>query len=99
MNGVPTPKVGLGESRAPSAGVGLAGWVLGKLRGKLRGAPKAAPRLSIVERISLAPRQSLALIEAEGRRFLVATSQEGTPCLYPLGSETGNNANEAWRVL
>jgi flagellar biogenesis protein FliO len=95
MNSAPTLKVQIGESRAPFAGVGLAGWLLGKLRG----VPKAAPRLSVVEQISLAPRQSLALIEVEGRRFLVATSQEGAPCLYPLGSEAGNSANEAWRVL
>jgi flagellar biogenesis protein FliO len=95
MNGAPLLKVQLGEFRAPVSGGGLVGWLLGKLRG----VPKAAPRLSIVERISLAPRQSLALIEAEGRRFLVATSQEGTPCLYPLNPEAGNGANEAWRGL
>jgi hypothetical protein len=40
-----------------------------------------------VERIALAPRQSLALIEAEGRRFLVATSPEGAPAFYPLDGE------------
>lgn len=38
----------------------------------------------MLERISLAPRQSLALVEADGRRFLVATSAEGTPAFYPL---------------
>jgi flagellar biosynthetic protein FliP len=37
-----------------------------------------------VERIALAPRQSLALVEAEGRRFLVATSPEGAPTFYAL---------------
>ena len=59
---------------------GLAGWLLGKLRGSRR----PAPRLAVLERISLAPRQSLALVEADGRRFLVATSAEGTPAFYPL---------------
>jgi len=59
---------------------GVAGWLLGRLRG-LRPAP---PRLAVLERITLAPRQSLALVEAEGRRFLVATSPEGTPAFYPL---------------
>ena len=59
---------------------GLAGWLLGRLRGGGR----SAPRLELVERIALAPRQSLALVEAEGRRFLVATSPEGAPAFYPL---------------
>jgi flagellar biogenesis protein FliO len=42
------------------------------------------PRLALLERIALAPRQSLALVEAEGRRFLVATSPEGAPAFYAL---------------
>jgi Flagellar biosynthesis protein, FliO len=60
----------------------LARWLIDKLRRE----PKPRPRLSLVERIPLAPRQSLVLIEAEGRRFLVATSQEGSPSFYPLDS-------------
>jgi flagellar biogenesis protein FliO len=59
---------------------GLAGWLLGRLRGGGRN----APRLALVERIALGPRQSLALIEAEGRRFLVATSAEGSPSFCAL---------------
>jgi hypothetical protein len=59
---------------------GLAGWLLMRLR-VVRRAP---PRLTVLERIALAPRQSLALVEAEGRRFLVATSPEGTPAFYAL---------------
>ncbi|MGA9069823.1 MAG: flagellar biosynthetic protein FliO [Terracidiphilus sp.] len=59
---------------------GLAGWLLGRLRARRRG----APRLELLERIALAPRQSLALVEAEGRRFLVATSPEGAPAFYAL---------------
>jgi flagellar biogenesis protein FliO len=59
---------------------GLAGWLLGRLR-VARG---REPRLAVLERIALAPRQSLALVEAEGRRFLVATSPEGTPAFYAL---------------
>jgi len=38
----------------------------------------------LLERIALAPRQSLALVEAKGRRFLVATSPEGAPAFYAL---------------
>jgi len=70
------------EASKPTA-VGLGGWVLEQLRGSSRG----RPRLTLVERISLAPKQSLALVEAEGRRFLVATSAEGTPVFYPLDTE------------
>jgi flagellar biogenesis protein FliO len=59
---------------------GLAGWLLTRLRARGR----RQPRLELVERIALAPRQSLALVEAEGRRFLVATSPEGAPAFYAL---------------
>jgi flagellar biogenesis protein FliO len=59
---------------------GLAGWLLERLRGSRR----QRPRLALLERISLAPRQSLALVEAEGCRFLVATSPEGAPAFYAL---------------
>ena len=52
--------------------------------GEVAGRRRVEPRLALVERITLAPRQSLALIEAEGRRILVATSAEGGPAFYPL---------------
>lgn len=47
---------------------------------------KRPPRLSVVERIPLAPRHQLALIEADGQRLLVALNQEGTPAFYPLAT-------------
>ncbi|MGA3371878.1 MAG: flagellar biosynthetic protein FliO [Terracidiphilus sp.] len=74
---------------------GLAGWLLGRLRGGGR----RTPRLELLERIALAPRQSLALVEAEGRRFLVATSPEGAPTFYAL-DERGrpNGARSSARV-
>ena len=59
---------------------GLAGWLLDRLRSGSR----RQPRLELVERIALAPRQSLSLVEAEGRRFLVVTSPEGSPAFYAL---------------
>ena len=62
---------------------GLAGWLLDRLRSSRL--PR--PRLALLERIALAPRQSLALVEAEGRRFLVATSPEGAPAFYALDGE------------
>jgi flagellar biogenesis protein FliO len=57
----------------------MAGWLLRRL-----GGDRTPPRLALVERIALGPRQSLALVEAEGRRILVATSAEGGPAFYPL---------------
>lgn len=63
---------------------GLAGWLLGRL-----GRRQRASRLELLDRISLAPRQQVALIEVEGRRLLVATSPESTPAFYALdGGET-----------
>ena len=44
---------------------GIAGWLIRKLGGRER----AEPRLELVERIALAPRQSLALVEAEEEEF------------------------------
>lgn len=61
---------------------GLAGWLLARI-GRQR-TERVRPRLALVDRITLAPRQTLALVEAEGRRFLVATSAEGGPAFYPL---------------
>lgn len=60
---------------------GIAGWLLSGFRNRQA---RPRPSLTLVERISIAPRQSLALIEAEGRRFLIATSSEGAPVFYAL---------------
>lgn len=73
---------------------GLAGFLLKRLRG----ARRPQPRLELLERISLAPRQSLALVEAEGRRFLVATSAEGGPAFYALDSAASPAPHRATRV-
>jgi hypothetical protein len=72
-----------GEKRRAGLGFPAEG-LWGLLRQRLRGAGRTPPRLALVERIALAPRQSLALVEAEGRRFLVATSAEGGPAFYAL---------------
>ena len=78
-NGVDVQAGGSGGWAARRAG----GWA-GRLLARWNGRRHAEPRLALVERITLAPRQSLALIEAEGRRILVATSPEGGPAFYPL---------------
>jgi len=75
---------------------GLAGWLLGRLRS----GGGHRPRLELVERITLAPRQSLSLVEAEGRRFLVVTSPEGSPAFYALDERpiTARPRNNAARI-
>jgi flagellar biogenesis protein FliO len=72
---------------------GLAGWLMRRLRNRQR----AEPRLALLERIALAPRQSLALVEAEGRRILVATSAEGGPAFYALDESVRPAAHLAAR--
>lgn len=72
------------ESATAGLPGGLAGWLLGKLQKGTR----RQPRLALLERISLAPKQSLSLVEAEGRKFLVATSAEGSPSFYPLDAHS-----------
>jgi hypothetical protein len=67
-------------SESPRETSGLAGWLLSRFGRSER----TRPRLMLLERISLAPRQTLALVEAEGRRFLIATSTDSAPCFYPL---------------
>ena len=81
-----------GNAKTMAVG-GLARWFLGRLRT----ARRPQPRLALLERIALAPRQSLALVEAEGRRFLVATSPEGAPAFYALNgaSRTGHPVHSA----
>lgn len=72
---------------APGPG-GLTGWLLGRALDRFRRSGHKPARLALIERIALAPRQSLALVEAEGRRVLVATSADGPPVFYPLDSRT-----------
>lgn len=77
----------MGGIRAETAGYsGLGAWLLKRWRGRQCA---KEPRLALIERIALAPRQSLALVEAEGRRILVAISAEGGPAFYPLDEEAG----------
>jgi len=75
------PKMKWNQSAKAAPTGGVAGWLLGRLRA---GGGRPQPKLELLERIALAPRQSLALVAAEGRRFLVATSPEGAPAFYAL---------------
>lgn len=90
--GVLTNAISLISGRAGASAAagsrGLAGWLLERLRRT----SVRTPRLALVERINLAPRQTLALIEADGERVLVATSTEGAPAFYALRGRPGRRA-------
>ena len=70
---------------------GLAHRLLERMR-RGRGIP---PSLTLVERIALAPRQSLALVEVDGRRLLVATGPEGAPAFYALETRGSRSTHDA----
>lgn len=76
----------------------MVAWLKRWLGRWFRPADRPGPRLALVERIALAPRQALVLVEAEGRRFLVATSAEGSAVFYPL-DEAGRAAGRQPRGL
>lgn len=71
---------------------GLAGWLLRRMRGEAR----TSRRLSVLERVTLGPRQFCSLIEADGQRFLVATSSDGTPCFHSLASTKPASRRASW---
>ena len=71
-----------GKAATAAAAARLSGWLVGRFKGG-----SEQPRLALLERITLAPRQTLALVEAEGRRLLVATSPDGAPTFYPLDGD------------
>jgi hypothetical protein len=58
-----------------------------RLVARFGGMSRPRPRLALLERIALAPRHALVLVEAEGRRFLVATSPEGAAAFYALDGQ------------
>ncbi len=92
--------------RKPPVNSGLAAWLtdrlfsgpLAQLHRRFFQHERPHPRLALLERVSLAPRHSLALVEAEGRRFLVATSTEGGPVFYALDGQEGSARPRASRV-
>jgi hypothetical protein len=88
ISGAPT-----GQARGPKIG-GLAGWLMARLRFR----PRPQPSLALLERITLAPKQSLALVEAEGRKFLIATSAEGAPAFYALNERIARTERNSARA-
>ncbi len=72
---------------------GVAGWLLARFHREACGQPS----LVLLERITLAPRQSLALIEADGHKLLVAIPPEGAPAFYALDCKARPCASSAAR--
>jgi flagellar biogenesis protein FliO len=62
--------------------------LVGRLFAWMQPRARSEARLAVLDRVTLAPRQSLALIEAEGRRLLVATSPDAAPTFYALDGPT-----------
>lgn len=83
----------MGENLEPRVTVlgSMGHWLLERMR-RGRSVP---PSLTLVERIALAPRQSLALVEVEGRRLLVATGSEGAPAFYALETRGARGRHDA----
>lgn len=84
--GVFANALSLATERGAASGVGPRVWpgLAARLVDRLRQRAIKQARLVVVERISLAPRQIVALIEADGQRLLVATSPDGAPAFFPL---------------
>lgn len=77
---------------------GLTDRLLQQFRRQFKGMAQAPPRLVLIERIALAPRQSLALVEAEGQQLLIATSPESAPVFYALGGALRTEPHSAVRI-
>jgi hypothetical protein len=84
--GVFANALNLANERDAASGVAPRIWpsLAARLVARLRQRAIKEARLMVVERISLAPRQIVALIEADGQRLLVATSPDGAPVFFPL---------------
>ena len=73
----------MSESQERRGRVQVGGWA-GRILARMRREARHDPRLVVCERVALAPRQHVALVEADGRRFLIATGADGAPAFYPL---------------
>lgn len=56
---------------------GLAGWVLRCFGGRANRPPQPKKRLHVVEQISLGGKRQLSLVECDGQRILVGSSEQG----------------------
>jgi len=81
-------EAGKGLAGAPG---GLVGWLLARLRRR----PGTERRLVLVERITLGQRQTLSLVQADGRSILVANSSDGAS-FYPLEGRDSSRGGDMY---
>ncbi|MGA2559382.1 MAG: flagellar biosynthetic protein FliO [Terracidiphilus sp.] len=86
-------KLERGQGRIGSPVIELARWLFKRLQPS----PARPAQMAVLERISLAPRQSLTLVEVQECKFLIVTSVEGISVVHPLG--TGRIPCESWLPL
>lgn len=72
-------------------GEALAAWILHRWHT----AAARPAQLHLLSRIQLAPRQTVALLEADGVRLLVATSADGAASFFPLHSRQAVTSPES----
>jgi len=72
---------------------GAAAWILERVHRVAR-----PSRIAVLEKISLAPRQSLALIEVDGERLLVGTSQQVQLQFHAL-RKSGSRIETVWERI
>ena len=58
----------------------LGSWMVNRLRSR----SEVVAKVRILERLRVTPRNGLVLIEIEGERLLMATSEGSAPAIYPL---------------
>jgi Flagellar biosynthesis protein, FliO len=58
----------------------LGAWLVNRLRSR----SEDISRLRVLEQLRLTARHGLVLIEVEGERFLISTSDGSAPSIYPL---------------
>ncbi len=71
---------------------GSAGRLAGRIFELFRRKP-AASRLALLERMGIAPRQSLVLVEADGHKLLIGLSAEAAPTFFSL--DAGRDPGQA----
>ena len=79
------------EQAQPSAGEGLADWLLQALRKVLRAArnPRRGRRtqMHLLESLSLGGRKQLMLVSCGGERFLIGTGADSIETIVPLRAQ------------
>lgn len=78
-----TRRNGTADCRESQSQRNLWAWLVDRVRSR---SEDASP-LRVLQRIRITPRQLLLLVEAQGERLLVATSDGSSSTIYPLDGE------------